>query len=700
MAGHHHRHNHDRHPDHDCRSDHERAHDRDGCEGPRSRHRAPGRSARLLGGWFLTHSLLAGILSLLWVMLRSGEKPSRLLYPCQRAALVTALLAFAAPLAAALALAHRLLARALTPRTRLHAAAVMAAAILAIALVGALSLHRSQAGEAALPLLDPPRDYRAQLFHVTDCPEDPGEDHFVGLSNLLVTMGRGGLKFYQASEESPLAGPEGVIAANDAVVIKINYQWDQRGGTNADLLRGLIRAIVDHPEGFTGEVVVCENAQFNPVSNFDRALNNAQDNGLSPHDVVIHFQELGYRVSHFDWTAIRARSVGEYSGGDLTDGYIVEAYDSRWQGKRSYPKFRTSDGTYISLRYGIWDSGTGAYDRARLKFLNVPVLKSHHATYGATVSTKHYMGVVTDQFSTNSHNGIRYGIMGALMAEIQMADLNIVDAIWINANPTTGPQTPYAGATRRDELVASRDPIALDIWSVKYILIPGFLSNGFTPPWPTPSADPDLPSSAFRTYLDNSMSQLLSFGHQVTNDLTHIDVLEGRGGAGDFDADGSVDSTDFEHFAGCYTGSGGPIAPDCAWADFDDDDDVDCSDWAMFAAVWTGPGEIPAFGECAGTDVHDGGPLAPALNAHSAPNPMRAATTITYALACSGRVQIAIHDASGRCVRTLIDRVEHPGEHAVQWDGRDDRGRKVARGVYSYRITSEGQAESGKLVLP
>jgi hypothetical protein len=645
-----------------------------------------------LGRWFLANSFLSGILALLWLLLRSGAKPSRLAYPCQRAAVSTATLAFGAPLAAALIAAHRRV------TARLRAPAVVSAAVLGLALTIGLSLHFSRAAVYRGPVLEPPRDYRAQLFHVTGCAQDPAQDHFVGLSNLLAVMGRGGLKFYQAATESPVAGPTGIIARDDVVIIKINYQWDQRGGTNTDLLRGLIRAIVDHPDGFTGEVVVCENAQFNPVSGFDRPLNNAQDQSLSPHDVVVGFQTQGFNVSHFDWTAIRTVSVGEYSGGSMTNGYVVEPYDSQWQGKLSYAKFRTSAGTYLSVRYGIWDPVGGTYDRAHLKFINMPVLKSHHATYGATVSTKHYMGVVTDQFSTNSHNSIRVGIMGALMAEIQTADLNIVDAIWINANPNSGPQTNYSGATRRNELVAGLDPIALDIWSVKNILVPGFLSNGYSPPWPTPSADPDLPTSAFRTYLDNSMNQLLAAGHAVTNDYSQIDVWNGNGDAGDFDGNGTVDATDYDHFAACFTGpGGGPVGPECVAADFDGDGDVDCADWAMFRVVWTGPGAPPALPACEGAGVPEASTL---TRLRALPNPMGPATEISYAIALPGRVTLTIHDVTGRLVRTLIDRDESPGAHSVAWDGRDDRGARVGRGVYAYRLEARGASGAGRVVVP
>jgi hypothetical protein len=205
----------------------------------------------------------------------------------------------------------------------------------------------------------------------------------------------------------------------------------------------------------------------------------------------------------------------------------------------SYPKFRTELGTYVSLRDGVWDLPSNTYDRDRLKIVNLPVLKSHHATFGATACVKNWMGVITTGLSTSSHSAMRYGLLGETMVEVRPADLNILDAIWINANPTTGPSTSYSGATRRNELVASTDAVAADIWSVTNILIPGFLGNGFTPPWPQPDATPDDPSSDFRQYLDASMSALLAGGHNATNDLAQIDLFS-------IDAQGGIFADGFE----------------------------------------------------------------------------------------------------------------------------------------------------------
>ncbi|UCC30869.1 MAG: hypothetical protein JSU86_01060, partial [Phycisphaerales bacterium] len=105
------------------------------------------------------------------------------------------------------------------------------------------------------------------------------------------------------------------------------------------------------------------------------------------------------------------------------------------------------------------------------------------------------------------------------------------------------------------------------------------------------------PTSAFRTYLDNSMSQILLAGYDVTNDLSQIDVFTWRGG--DFMEDGDVDLDDYDQFVTCYTGpDGGPVGSECQLGDFDGDDDVDCADWLRFVLAWTEDGGPPDFEPC------------------------------------------------------------------------------------------------------
>jgi hypothetical protein len=186
-----------------------------------------------------------------------------------------------------------------------------------------------------------------------------------------------------------------------------------------------------------------------------------------------------------------------------------------------------------------------------------------------------------------------------VLGEIQLADLNILDCIWINADPMEGPPTSYARATRRDELVASVDPVAADIWAASNILIPAFIENQHSPPWPSPSADPDDPNGEFREYLDNSMNHILAAGYAVTNDLTQIDTITRNGGAGDFDDDSDVDIADHEQFEACFTWSQpGELYAECQAGDFDADADIDCDDWRHFSLIWTGAGDPPELAQC------------------------------------------------------------------------------------------------------
>ncbi|MFQ5502414.1 MAG: DUF362 domain-containing protein [Phycisphaerae bacterium] len=545
---------------------------------------APGQPRSCLRRWFMTNALLSGTFALVWLVLRSGSKPSRFTYPCQQAAFGTAAAAFGVPLVATLISARRGLIAALSTRTGRLVATFGLVVTLSF---GAWAFTRDPVGYVDGPHLQPRGGYRADVFVRENAPGPSGQ-HYQGLDDLIEWMGLHGTHFYQSNTISNFeTSSTGIISADDVVVIKINYQWPERGGTNVDVLRGLVRRIADHPDTFSGEIVICENSQFNSINNFDRASNNAEDHTLSPHDVVVEFQAEGVNISHYDWTVHRFTQVNEYSTGDMADGYIRYPYDSQLGGRVSYPKFQTDAGTYVSLKYGLWNPISSTYDRAGLKFINLPVLKSHHATYGATASVKHYMGVVTGELSTNSHNAIINGILGALQGEIQLADLNILDSIWINANPFDGPWTTYADAMRRDRLLASTDPVALDLWAVKNILIPAFIANGYSAPWPYPSADPDIPTSSFRIYLDNSMDQIIAAGYNVTNDLALIDAYRWRralGTLGDLNDDFVLNGEDIQPFMDVLFGV--DTSPyHLMQADMDSDRDVDVDDIALFATA-------------------------------------------------------------------------------------------------------------------
>jgi hypothetical protein len=87
----------------------------------------------------------------------------------------------------------------------------------------------------------------------------------------------------------------------------------------------------------------------------------------------------------------------------------------------------------------------------------------------------------------------------------------------------------------------------------------------------------------------------------------------------------------------------------------------------------------------ASTPVSGSSPAAYALYG-GLPNPFRHATQITFDLPVAAGVRLAIFDVAGRRVRTLVDRELGPGRHRPEWDGRDDLGRRAARGVYFVRL--------------
>ncbi|MFQ6074840.1 MAG: DUF362 domain-containing protein [Candidatus Bathyarchaeia archaeon] len=349
-----------------------------------------------------------------------------------------------------------------------------------------------------------------------------------GFNKLIDLMGEHGLPFYRSDVEGKSQGPEGLIAKDDVVIIKVNSQWNERGGTNTDLLKAIIEAITNHPNGFIGEIVVADNGQaqygaFGGGGSLNYENNNAEDPSQSVQRVVDMFSG-SYRVSTYLWDEITLKNVGEYSEGDMEDGYIVSQTANPVTGIRvSYPKFKTKFGTHVSFKGGVWNPETRSYDDEGLKVINVPVLKAHFI-FGVTACVKHYMGVVSDRLTGHrySHQSVGTGGMGTEMVETRMPTQNILDAIWINANPGRGPRTSYPDATRVNVIMASTDPAALDYWAAKHVLIQAAQIKGFKDLSPI---DPDnTASGSFGEWLRLSMREMEKAGYQVTTDEDQMNV--------------------------------------------------------------------------------------------------------------------------------------------------------------------------------
>jgi hypothetical protein len=86
------------------------------------------------------------------------------------------------------------------------------------------------------------------------------------------------------------------------------------------------------------------------------------------------------------------------------------------------------------------------------------------------------------------------------------------------------------------------------------------------------------------------------------------------------------------------------------------------------------------------------------------PNPFNPVTTIRFNIQ-GPKFKISIHttlniyNILGQKVRTLVEEPKRPGNYEVIWDGKDDRGKEVASGIYFYQLTAGYYKETRKMTL-
>ncbi|MGH7601432.1 MAG: T9SS type A sorting domain-containing protein, partial [bacterium] len=87
----------------------------------------------------------------------------------------------------------------------------------------------------------------------------------------------------------------------------------------------------------------------------------------------------------------------------------------------------------------------------------------------------------------------------------------------------------------------------------------------------------------------------------------------------------------------------------------------------------------------------------PQVLAH--PNPFNPSTQIRFAMKNAGIAKLRIYNLNGQLIRELLNEYRVAGEHRVPWDGRDDRGRAAASGVYFIRFEAGKEVEVNKVML-
>jgi len=308
------------------------------------------------------------------------------------------------------------------------------------------------------------------IFHISQIPDNALTplNHHVGVDALLALMGGNGLKFYRSGQSGVDRGPDGMIAAGDVVLLKVNAQWKYRGCTNSDLVRGLVQRILEHPDGFQGEVVIFDNGQGHG------SLECANTQGYPDSSVHANAQNESHS---FQWLVDSLFNDPRVSSFllDPIGHTFISASDHVTNGYRnyenvSYPCFTTAGGRRVELREGIWN---GSAHSSNLKMINIQVLK-HHDVGGSeiTASLKNVYGILSmaDGQSSFRHYAGLGETCGKMMVSVHTPVLNIVDAIWVSQTSLIG--YPASTTFRTNQIVAGQDPVALDYWAAKYILYP------------------------------------------------------------------------------------------------------------------------------------------------------------------------------------------------------------------------------------
>ena len=76
------------------------------------------------------------------------------------------------------------------------------------------------------------------------------------------------------------------------------------------------------------------------------------------------------------------------------------------------------------------------------------------------------------------------------------------------------------------------------------------------------------------------------------------------------------------------------------------------------------------------------------------PNPFNPSTNIKYSIIKAPKVTIKVYDILGREVKTLVNKVQAPGQYTVTFNAQN-----LASGVYFYQLNTENFTATKKLML-
>ncbi|NKB67507.1 MAG: T9SS type A sorting domain-containing protein [Candidatus Latescibacteria bacterium] len=81
------------------------------------------------------------------------------------------------------------------------------------------------------------------------------------------------------------------------------------------------------------------------------------------------------------------------------------------------------------------------------------------------------------------------------------------------------------------------------------------------------------------------------------------------------------------------------------------------------------------------------------------PNPFNGSTVIGFGLPQGERVELAVYSMTGQKITTLVEGYRDAGFYTASWDGRDDRLRQMASGIYLFQLRAGSARQIRKLLL-
>jgi hypothetical protein len=81
------------------------------------------------------------------------------------------------------------------------------------------------------------------------------------------------------------------------------------------------------------------------------------------------------------------------------------------------------------------------------------------------------------------------------------------------------------------------------------------------------------------------------------------------------------------------------------------------------------------------------------------PNPFNPVTQINFDLPVRSHVTLTVYNVLGQQVTTLVDQEMSANRYVVDWDGTSVEGRKVASGIYFYRLQAGDFIQTKKMML-